>query len=80
MKILKGKRTIIIGAAISVLALFDQYARDIVPEQYEGLALFLSGVAMIYLRTITNTPVGKSEGPGGPEVAGFVGPKGDADA
>lgn len=57
----KGKRTLIIGTAISVLALFDQYAREIVPDEFQGWALFLSGLAMIGLRLITSTPVGRSD-------------------
>lgn len=57
----KGKRTLIIGAAISVLALFDQYAREIVPADLQGWALFASGLLMIGLRFITSTPVGRSD-------------------
>lgn len=58
---LKGKRTLIVGTAISVLALFDTYAREIVPDDFQGWALFVSGLLMIVLRLVTTTPVGKSD-------------------
>lgn len=60
MSWLKGKRTLVIGTAISVLALFDQYAREIVPDDLQGWFLFGSGLLMISLRLITTTPVGRS--------------------
>lgn len=61
MSWLKGKRTLVIGTAISVLALFDQYAREIVPDDLQGWFLFGSGLLMIGLRLITSTPVGRSD-------------------
>lgn len=61
MSWLKGKRTLVIGTAISVLALFDQYAREIVPDDLQGWFLFGSGLLMISLRLITTTPVGRSD-------------------
>lgn len=61
MSIFKGSRTLIIGTAISILALFDQYAREIVPDDLQGWFLFGSGLLMIGLRLVTNTPVGRSD-------------------
>lgn len=61
MSWLKGKRTLVIGTAISVLVLFDQYAREIVPDDLQGWFLFGSGLLMISLRLITTTPVGRSD-------------------
>lgn len=58
---LKGKRTLLIGTAISVLALFDEYAREIVPDDLQGWFLFGSGLLMIGLRLVTSTPVGRSD-------------------
>lgn len=59
MTFLKGNRTLIIGTMISILGLFEQYAREIVPDDFQGLALFSVGVLMILLRLVTTTPVGK---------------------
>lgn len=61
MSIFKGSRTLIIGTAISILALFDQYAREIVPDEFQGWFLFGSGLLMIGLRLITTTAVGKAD-------------------
>ena len=61
MKALKGKRTLIFGTAISVLGLFEQYAREIVPDEHQGLVLFAVGTAVILLRLATTTPVGGQE-------------------
>ena len=59
MTFLKGNRTLIVGTMISVLGLFEQYAREIVPDDFQGLALFSAGVLMILLRLVTTTPVGQ---------------------
>lgn len=61
MKILKGRRTQIVGTLIAVGGLFEQYAREIIPADYQGYALFTVGVVMILLRQVTTTPVGHSK-------------------
>lgn len=56
---LKGWRTIIIGAVIAGLGSIQ--AADIgtvVPAEYAGLVIAAIGVAVMWLRTITSTPVG----------------------
>lgn len=59
LKWLKGNRTRIIGAIISILGLVEVYGREIVPESYQGWALFTAGVLMVILRQITTTPPGQ---------------------
>lgn len=56
---LKGWRTIILGALIAGLGSIQ--ATDlatVVPEHYVGLVLGAVGVLIMWMRTITNTPVG----------------------
>lgn len=55
----KGWRTIILGAVIAGLGSIQ--AADlttVVPTEYTGLVLAAIGVAVMWLRTITTTPVG----------------------
>lgn len=59
---MKGFRTILVGVAtiaISLLETFD--IANLVPDQYDELALAVAGALMIGLRLITSTPVGESE-------------------
>lgn len=56
---LKGWRTLILGAVIAGLGSIQ--AADlatIVPPEYSGLVLAVIGAAVMWLRIITNTPVG----------------------
>lgn len=59
MEKFKGWRTIIVGAVIAGLGSIQ--ATDIatvVPSEYAGLVIAAIGVAIMWLRTITTTPVG----------------------
>lgn len=59
MSIFKGRRTQLIASAIMALGLFEQYARELVPAEYQGWALFAAGLLMIVMRQITTTPPGQ---------------------
>jgi hypothetical protein len=58
MSKLKGYRTVALGALLSILGLFEQYAREIVPDEYQGWTLFVVGILIVLLRLVTTTPVG----------------------
>lgn len=58
---MKGWKTLIFGALITLLGgiqLAD--IAVIVPEQYQGIVMSVIGVIVMFLRTITRTPIGKS--------------------
>lgn len=58
---MKGWKTLIFGALITLLGgiqLAD--IAVIVPEQYQGIVMSVIGVIVMFLRTITKTPIGKS--------------------
>lgn len=59
MKLFKGNRTRIFGTALAVLGIFETYAREIIPAEYQGWFLAFVGVAIIILRQITTTPPGE---------------------
>lgn len=56
---LKGNRTRIFGTAVLCLGVVEQYAREIVPTDYQGYLLAAVGIAIIILRELTNTPAGR---------------------
>ncbi len=58
---MQGWKTLIFGALITLLGGIQ--AADIaviVPEQYQGIVMSVIGVIVMFLRTITTTPIGKS--------------------
>lgn len=56
---MKGFKTLIFGALISALGgLQAADIATIVPQEWVGAVMGLIGVAVMVLRTITNTPVG----------------------
>lgn len=58
---MKGLKTLIFGAIISALGGIQAMdLANIVPEQYIGIVMSAIGIAVMVLRTITNTPVLKS--------------------
>lgn len=59
MKWLKGNRTRIVGTLISILGVVEMYAREVIPDQYQGGALMAAGILMILLRQMTTTPPGQ---------------------
>ena len=61
MKFLKGRRTQIVGTIIAILGLFETYAREMIPADWQGWSLFAAGILMVLLRQITTTPVGEKE-------------------
>lgn len=61
MIVLKGRRTQLIAALIMAVGLFEQHARELVPADYQGWALFVAGLLMIIMRQITTTPPGKRD-------------------
>ena len=60
MKLFKGNRTRAFGTLILVLGVVEQYAREVIPDAYQGLVLMGTGIAIIILRQITTTPPGES--------------------
>lgn len=55
---LKGNRTRLFGATIAILGVVETYAREVVPDEYQGMVLMAVGIAIIILRQITTTPPG----------------------
>lgn len=62
---LKGYKTIIIGALATVLGFLETFdvthILDFVPDQYDPLMVSGIGFVMVLLRLVTKTPVGKAE-------------------
>lgn len=56
---LKGQRTRILGTLIMILGVIEMYAREVIPDAYQGFVLMGIGIAIIILRQLTNTPPGK---------------------
>lgn len=59
MRWFKGQRTRIFGAIVSILGVVELYAREVIPDAYQGLTLMLIGIIVIILRQITTTPPGE---------------------
>lgn len=62
---LKGLKTIIIGAAVALLGALETFdvtnILGMVPDKYDSLVVSAVGILMIVLRLITNTPAGKKD-------------------
>ncbi len=58
MNFLKGNRTRIFGTAILVLGVVQEYAREVIPAEWQGLTLAAVGIAIVVLREITSTAPG----------------------
>ena len=61
MKFFKGNRTRIYGTGILILGVVQQYASDIIPDQYLGIVLAGVGIGVVILRELTNTAPGRSQ-------------------
>jgi hypothetical protein len=59
MKWLKGQRTRLFGTIVSILGVVELYAREVIPDAYQGYILMGIGIAVIILRQITTTPPGE---------------------
>jgi len=60
---MKGWKTILLAIAVAVIGALDAFNwADIIPDNLEPFIIPIIGVLFGYLRTITNTPVGKSDG------------------
>jgi uncharacterized membrane protein len=57
---LKGNRTRLFGILLMILGVVEQYAREVVPQDKQGLVLMVIGIVVIILRQITTTPPGVS--------------------
>lgn len=59
---MKGYRTLIIGAVIAALGFLQQFAWDtLIPEHWTGFVVAGIGALMMYMRKISDTPVGESK-------------------
>lgn len=59
---MKGWRTLGLSVAIAVIGAIDAFNwADIIPDNIEGILIPLIAVVFGYLRTLTNTALGKSE-------------------
>lgn len=57
---MKGWKTLVAAALIAALGVVQQSGlADLVPAEYEGLAMTIIGVLMAGLRWVTTSPVGK---------------------
>lgn len=61
LRYLKGNRTRLFGILLMILGVVEQYAREVVPQEYQGMVLMAVGIAVIILRQITTTPPGASD-------------------
>lgn len=61
LRYLKGNRTRLFGTLLMILGVVEQYAREVVPQEYQGLVLMAVGIVVIILRQITTTPPGVSD-------------------
>lgn len=62
MKKLKGWKTLLLAVAVAVIGAIDAFNwADIIPDNIEGFILPLIAIVFGYLRTLTNTAIGKSE-------------------
>lgn len=59
---LKGFKTLIAGVLITGLgAVQATDLAQVIPPEYNGLALAFIGVLILWLRKLTTTPIGKGE-------------------
>ena len=59
MRLFKGNRTRVFGALISILGVVELYAREVIPDEYQGYTLMVIGIVVIVLRQLTTTPPGE---------------------
>ena len=60
MSMKKGGRTALVSILIIVLGLVESLDwTSIIPDQYESWAMPAIGIIMLYLRSITDTPMGE---------------------
>lgn len=59
MRLLKGQRTRLFATLIMILGVVETYAREVIPDDWQGLILMLIGISVIILRQITTTPPGE---------------------
>lgn len=58
---MKGWKTILTAILVSVIGALEAFEwADVIPDNIEPFVLPVVGVIFAYLRSITNTPVGKS--------------------
>lgn len=58
-RFLKGKRTAIFGAAIASLGVIQTADLAFLPDSWSGPIIILAGIGTIWLRALTDTPLGK---------------------
>lgn len=61
LRYLKGNRTRLFGVLLMILGVVEQYAREVVPQDKQGLVLMVVGIVVIILRQITTTPPGVAD-------------------
>jgi hypothetical protein len=59
MKLFKGNRTRLFGTVVMILGVVETYAREVIPEAYQGATLMVIGITVIILRQVTTTPPGE---------------------
>lgn len=57
----KGYRTQFFGVLLAVLGVIQQYTREVVPDDWQGLVLMTVGILVVVLREITTTPPRQKE-------------------
>ena len=59
---MKGYKTLLFAVILGIAGALEQFNWiEIIPEQWNGLALVVVGLIVGWLRKITTTPVGKNE-------------------
>lgn len=59
---MKGWKTIATSVAVVLIGVLEQFdVAQVVPDQFDGLAIALVGVVMAGLRLVTTTPIGTKE-------------------
>lgn len=62
---LKGFKTIIIAVAVILLGILETVdvtnILGLIPDQYDPIVVSAVGTLMLFLRLVTNTPVGKKD-------------------
>lgn len=61
MNMFKGYRTQVFGILLAILGVVQQYAREIFPDDTEGLVLMVTGILVVILRELTTSPPRKKE-------------------
>jgi membrane-bound ClpP family serine protease len=51
-----GWKTRIFGVVVLILGVIQEYGREVIPENYQGVVLMAIAVAIIVLREVTSTP------------------------